>query len=454
MANPAPATLTVTEFTQRVKTLLEGTFHSVWVEGEISQLKVHRSGHVYLTLKDEDARLEAVVWRSTARNLEYQPGVGERVVAHGRVSLYAQRGSYQLVIQRLEPAGVGALQAAYEALKAKLGAEGLFAAERKRTLPFLPRAVGVVTSSTGAARRDIEAVVHRRSPQVPIVLYPATVQGPAAAAEIVRGLSILGQRADVDVIIVGRGGGSTEDLWAFNEESVVRAIADCPTPVISAVGHETDFTLADLVADWRSPTPSAAAERAVPVRDDLLYTVDLHLERMTQALRLTLERGRNRLARVGQRLVMGVNLAQGRRRFQGLMTRLNMGFSGHAAGATARLRATESRLLAVHPATRLAHSRQRLQAASGRLAVVGPLPVSQARADFREIAARLAALSPLASLERGYGITRSAGQIVRSHGDVAVGDPVEVLVHDGWFRAEVTETGPGLPTEPTHKEES
>jgi len=454
MADSTPTTLTVTEFTERVKTLLEGTFHSVWVEGEISQLKVHRSGHVYLTLKDEDARLEAVVWRSTAWKMQYQPGVGERVVARGRVSLYPQRGSYQLVIQGLQPAGIGALQAAYEALKAKLGAEGLFDDERKRPLPFLPRAVGVVTSATGAARRDIEAVVHRRCPQVPIILYPATVQGPGAAAEIVRGIEALAKRPDVDVIIAGRGGGSIEDLWAFNEEPVVRAIATCSKPIISAVGHETDFTLADFVADWRSPTPSAAAERAVPVRDDLLYTIDLNVERMTQAVRRTLERGRHRLTQAGQRLVTGVNLARGRRRLQGLSGRLDMAFQRHAVTAKTRLHVVEQRLATVHPAARLARSRQRLQAAVGRLAGVGPRAVSRARADFRETAARLAALSPLASLDRGYGIARSGGQIVRSHQDVTVGEPVEVLVHDGWFRAEVTDAGPGLPDTSNQKEKS
>jgi len=372
MADSTPKTLTVTEFTERVKSLLEGTFHSVWVEGEISQLKVHRSGHVYLTLKDEDARLEAVVWRSTAWKMKYQPGVGERVVARGRVSLYPQRGAYQLVIQGLEPAGVGALQAAYEALKAKLGAEGLFDEARKRALPFLPRAVGVVTSATGAARRDIEAVVHRRCPQVPIILYPATVQGPGAAAEIVRGIEVLAGRPEVDVIIAGRGGGSIEDLWAFNEEPVLRAIATCSKPIISAVGHETDFTLADFVADWRSPTPSAAAERAVPVRDDLLYTIDLNVERMTQALHRHLERGRHRLAHAGQRLVSGVSSAQGRRRLQGLIGRLDMAFQRQTVSAKKRMHVVEQRLTAIHPAARLARSRQRLQAAIGRLP--GPVP--------------------------------------------------------------------------------
>ena len=273
--------LTVSELTAEIKDLLEGTFVRVWVEGELTHLNVHRSGHVYLTLKDADARIDGVIWRSSVPRLAYRPEPGEQVVMRGQLNVYAPQGSYKLIVDAIEPAGLGARQAALEALKKTLAAEGLFDPQKKRAIPMLPRKVGVITSATGAARRDIESVIFRRSPQIPIVLYPAAVQGVNAVPEITAGLRVLGQRTDVDVIIVGRGGGSIEDLWAFNEEAVVRAIAACPIPVIGAVGRETDTSLSDLVADQRAPTPSAAAELAVPVRHDLLYTLDMMVEKMT-----------------------------------------------------------------------------------------------------------------------------------------------------------------------------
>ncbi|HET7102298.1 MAG TPA: exodeoxyribonuclease VII large subunit, partial [Terriglobia bacterium] len=254
---------TVAELSFSVKDLLETSFPDVWVTGEVSNFRAAASGHYYFTLKDTSAQLRAVCFRNQARYLKFKPQDGISVIARGRLSVYEARGEYQLYIEYLEPAGMGALQFAFEQLKKQLASEGLFDAARKKPLPALPRAIGVVTSASGAAVRDILRVIKRRFPNMNVFLYPATVQGSSAAGEIVEGIEYFNQHPIVDVMIVGRGGGSLEDLWPFNEEIVARAIAASSIPVISAIGHETDFTIADFVADLRAPTPSAAAELAV-----------------------------------------------------------------------------------------------------------------------------------------------------------------------------------------------
>lgn len=445
----AGAALSVSELTRQIKQLLESRIRNVWVEGEISQLKVHASGHVYLTLKDAEARIDAVIWRSTARGLRIRPRVGQQVLALGRISVYPPRGSYQLVIDRLQDAGDGALEAAFQQLRARLAAEGLFDPARKRPLPFLPRRVGVVTSPTGAARRDIEAVLHRRSPQIPIVLYPAQVQGDGAAADVVRGLEALARTEAVDVIIVGRGGGSVEDLWAFNEEVVARAIAASPVPVISAVGHETDVTIADLVADLRAPTPSAAAEAAVPVRDDLLEGLDALAERLDRAIHVRLERRRQQIDYLNGRLAAGLRFDDRRLALGNLDARLHRIMARQLGDAAHRLARLRTRLGEQHPEARIARARQALDRCRARLSELGPRPVAAARADLRVLAGRLQALSPLASLERGYSITRdAAGRVVRSATDVAVGDQIEILLRRGRLRGQVTAVEPGEREEP------
>ena len=308
--------LTVSEFTYRIKDVLETQLDYVRVKGELSQLTVHRSGHVYLSLKDADARIDGVIWKFSAQRLTYRPEVGENIVAAGRINVYAPHGSYKLVIDTLQPAGLGTRQIAFEKLKAQLRSEGLFEQHRKKQLPQLPRCVGVITSATGAARRDIESVVFRRSPQIPIELYPCNVQGDAAVSDLVQGLRRMDQQPHVDVIIVGRGGGSIEDLWAFNSEAVARAIDACQTPVISAVGHETDITIADYVADHRAATPSAAAEVAVPVRDDLLYTLDIFANRMTEQMERYIERQRSQILTLSLRIAALFDTSTSRRRLQ------------------------------------------------------------------------------------------------------------------------------------------
>src|SRR5438128_8454761 len=289
----------VTELTVRVRDLLEAEFFEVWVEGELSNCRVWTAGHLYFTLKDGASQIRAVIFRSALRYLKFKPADGLRVVARGRVSVYEPKGEYQLICEHLEPHGLGALQLAFDQLKKRLQEEGLFDAARKRPLPSLPRKIGIVTSLDGAAIRDIIKVLRRRYANAHLVICPARVQGEDAAPEIARALPQIGRVPGVDVVIVGRGGGSIEDLWAFNEEAVARAISRVPVPVISGVGHETDFTIADFVADLRAPTPSAAAELVVAAKDQFCNRIDTLRDRLRAAasvapgdtVRVTLSRG-------------------------------------------------------------------------------------------------------------------------------------------------------------------
>jgi exodeoxyribonuclease VII large subunit len=284
---PAPVArrvLTVSELTGHIRTLLEETFAEVWVEGELSNCKLWNTGHLYFTLKDRGAQIKGVMFRSAYRYLRFRPEDGLRVVARGRITLYDPKGEYQIVCEHLEPEGLGALQLAFDQLKQRLAAEGLFDARRKRPLPSLPRKIGVVTSLEGAAVRDIIKVLRGRYANAHIVIRPARVQGEGSAMDVARGIRAIGRVRGVDVVIVGRGGGSIEDLWTFNQEVVARAIAGCPVPTISAVGHETDVTIADFVADVRAPTPSAAAEMVVARKDDFCVRIDRLAQRVGSAM--------------------------------------------------------------------------------------------------------------------------------------------------------------------------
>lgn len=295
---PERKIFTVAELSFAVKDLLESSFPDVWVTGEVSNFRAAASGHLYFTLKDTSAQLRAVCFRNQARYLKFKPQDGLAVIARGHLSVYEARGEYQLYVEYLEPAGLGALQFAFEQLKQKLAAEGLFDVSRKRALPVLPRRIGIVTSPRGAAVRDILRVIRRRFANMDVLLYPATVQGDSAAAEIVEGIEYFNQHAMVDVVIVGRGGGSIEDLWPFNEESVARAIAKSQIPIISAVGHETDFTIADFVADMRAATPSAAAELVVHRKEDFLAEIQNRVRHLSQNLRLRVSEARQQLTQL------------------------------------------------------------------------------------------------------------------------------------------------------------
>lgn len=392
--------LRVAELVGAVRALVEDAVGRVWVLGEISNLRRAASGHLYFTLKDDAAQLRAVFFRGDAGRLAFDPADGLEVLAFGEVTVYGARGDLQLRVRQLEPRGQGALQLAFEQLRARLEAEGLFDAARKRPLPLLPRRIGVVTSRHGAAVRDVIEVTGRRWPSLPLLIADARVQGPGAELELVEALQLVTSRPAVDVVLLVRGGGSLEDLWPFNGEALARALVRCPVPVVSGVGHETDVTIADLVADARSPTPSAAAALVLPER---------------AALRERLERDRRRL--------------------RGAL-------SGRLAEARARL---EARLGALHrasPVARLVARRGRLARQVARLEAALRRRLDGARARFTLGAGRLDTLSPLAVLGRGYAIARRpGGGIVRAAAALAPGDAVEVRVASGSFDATVTRIG-------------
>jgi len=287
---------TVSALTRQVKEVLEMSLPRLWVEGEISNLKLHSSGHIYFTLKDESAQINCAMWRSRTNQLLFRPQDGMKILVEGEVQVYEKGGTYQLIIFQMQPAGVGALQLAFEELKKKLHAEGLFDEQFKKPIPAYPERIGIVTSSTGAAIRDIVSVVTRRFPAVQLILYPARVQGEGAAEEIAGAIRDLNEYGDVDVIIIGRGGGSLEDLWAFNEEIVARAIFDSSIPIVSAVGHEVDYSIADFVADQRAPTPSAAAEMVVKDRLELFGAVNYYQERLNNALEKVIKESKERIS--------------------------------------------------------------------------------------------------------------------------------------------------------------
>lgn len=426
----------VSELTQEIRGLLETRFREIWIEGELSNCKVWNTGHMYFTLKDGGAQMKAVMFRTAVRYLRFKPTDGLHVIARGQLGVYEPKGEYQIVCEHLEPQGLGALQLAFEQMKKKLQSQGLFDAARKRPLPALPRTIGIVTSLDGAALRDILKVLKRRAPGLSVLIRPARVQGEDAAADVATALRMIGRVPGVDVVIVGRGGGSIEDLWAFNEERVAKAIAACPVPVVSAVGHETDVTIADFVADLRAPTPSAAAEMVVAASDEFRARIDRLTGRLRAAARAGLQRRRT-----------AVHVLSSRRGLAGYQARVAMR-ARYAAELTHQLddamrsaveararsyRALRQRLEQRDLARRLASMHARLNAADGRL--TGAADRARHRADtrFRALAGRLENLSPLAVLGRGYAVCWNADKtaIVRSAATVAVGDAVRVTLADG-----------------------
>jgi exodeoxyribonuclease VII large subunit len=436
---------TVTELTVRVRDLLETEFFEIWVEGELSNCRLWNTGHLYFTLKDETAQIRGVIFRSALRYLKFKPTDGLRVVARGRLSVYEPKGEYQLVCEHMEPQGLGALQLAFDQLKTRLQQEGLFEAARKRPLPALPRKIGIVTSLDGAAIRDIIKVLRRRYANAHLVIRPARVQGDGAALEIARGVKAIGRVAGVDVVIVGRGGGSIEDLWAFNEEIVARAIAASPIPVISAVGHETDVTIADFVADLRAPTPSAAAELVVSRKDEFCGRIDRLEDRLRAAAR----------GRV-QRLSRRVHMVSGRPALAGYAGRVAMkgrraAELTHAlarvARATLAVRERRVQQLRRQLATfdlgrRLAGIRTRLVAGRGQLEQAMTARRHRAGAQLGSCASRLEAMSPLAVLGRGYAVAWNADRtrVLRDAAETAVGEQVRITLAKGELNCEVRST--------------
>jgi exodeoxyribonuclease VII large subunit len=399
-ADSTPRIYSVSAVTAYIKGRLEAdlTLQNLWLEGEISNWKPAPSGHIYFTLKDSEASIRCILWRSTVQRLSYLPSRdGEAILAHGRVSIYEPQGQYQFYVDELEPVGLGALHAQFEQLKARLAEEGLFDPARKRPLPLFPRRIGLVTSPIGAALRDILNVLRRRYPLVEVILSPTQVQGDEAPPQIVSALQALSRVEGVDIIILARGGGSLEDLWAFNDERVARAVAASPIPVVSGVGHETDFTIADFVADLRAPTPSAAAELATPDRGELARRVAHYRSRLAAAIEEAV---------AGQRRLL--------------------------AGEVRALRR-------LSPQTWIDGRRQRVDDLSRTAQATITHRLSLAHARLDGLGLRLSALNPAATLARGYAIVRRAddGRVVVSVGQVSSGDRLSVGVSDGQFDSTV-----------------
>jgi exodeoxyribonuclease VII large subunit len=438
-----PRALTVSQLTERIQGVLETEFLDVWVEGEVSNLKEASSGHWYFSLKDDAAQLRAVVWKTDARLVRFKPRDGMKVLARGSVRLYPPRGEYQLSVQALEPLGKGSLQQAFEDLKAKLGKEGLFDAARKRPLPMLPRRVGVVSSPTGAVIRDVVRVLRSRYANLEVLLYPARVQGEGASAEIEQGIRALNRIGGLDVILLARGGGSLEDLWAFNEEGVARAIAASRIPTISAVGHETDFTIADFVADFRAATPSAAAERVVQAKEELQARVTALERRRDGALRLQLARVRARVQAATAHRVFAAE--QGRlrvaaQRVDDLARRSEQALLRRAEDGGHHVRRLSERLSAFRLDRQLSARREALARHRDRLAAAGRATAERRRASLGRLAASLDGLSPLAVLSRGYALVwdEQNDALLRDAGETEAGRNLRIRLHRGALRATVT----------------
>ncbi|MEE9386883.1 MAG: exodeoxyribonuclease VII large subunit [Nannocystaceae bacterium] len=439
----APRTFSVAEAVRGADRCLGQTFGQIWVRGEVSNLRLPGSGHAYFTLKDKEAALPTAMFRSALQRVRFRLEEGQSLRVMGRLGLYPAQGRFQMYAERAEIAGLGDRMVALDQLKRKLAAEGLFAAERKRQLPRWPRIIGVVTSPDGAAVHDITKVIARRCPSR-VLLSPAVVQGDDAPRSLVAALARLSGVVGVDVIIVGRGGGSVEDLWAFNDEALARAVVACPVPVVSAVGHEVDTTICDLVADLRAATPSQAAEIVVLDRRELLSFLDSLERRLLAVMQRRLvdvqgrfERSRHALERCGRRIVTGQ-----RKRMVEAQGGLVREISGCVAKRRRRLEVARERLLAQHPRS-MAHSdRVRLVAARERLARLGDALVADSRLRLGRASAKLGALSPLAVLERGYAVAQTdRGRVVRSFADVAVGDAIELRLGHGRVRATVRSRG-------------
>jgi len=434
---------TVSRLNRQARGLLETRLGTVWVEGELSNFSRPASGHWYFSLKDANAQVRCAMFRQRNQMLGLTPRDGQQVLLRARVSVYEPRGDFQLIVEHLEEAGEGELRRRFEALKRRLAAEGLFEAGRKRPLPTLPRAVGVVTSPSGAALRDVLQVLRRRFPAVPVILYPVPVQGDGAAARIAAAIGLASARGEVDVLIVGRGGGSLEDLWAFNEEVVARAIVAASMPVVSAVGHEIDFTIADLAADLRAPTPSAAAELVVPDAAEWLRGLAGQSRRLAAAWQRRAAGWREDLAWSRRRLLQlhpALRLEREAQRLDDLDGRLKAALRLALAHRAHRLSARRGELAALSPAARIADLQRRSEVLAARLGPAARASLARLRLRLATAGRTLAGVSPLATLDRGYAIvTRLAdGRVLVDAAAAEVGDAVEARLARGRLRATIT----------------
>ena len=440
-----PRALTVSELTHQARHLLESSFMQVWIEGELSGFSRPSSGHWYFTLKDRKSQVRCAMFRGANQRIRELPRDGDQIRIRGKVTLYESRGDFQIIAEHLEPAGLGPLQQAYEELRNRLQAEGLFDRSRKSPLPSLPGHIGIVTSPTGAAIHDILTVLARRCPAIPVTLYPTAVQGKAATAEIVRAIELAQAHNVADVLIVGRGGGSLEDLWCFNEEAVARAIAACPIPTVSAVGHEVDFTIADFVADLRAPTPSAAAETVSPDQQDWLRQITKQEHRLTNAARQRLKTLDTKLRHLEARLRdPRRELQEKSQRMDELELRLEKAVHRYLERRSVQSQHLGRRLVMQSPRTRLADARRNLTQVNERLHHSLRLYLKHQQETLEHNAQALNLVSPLATLGRGYAIIRNQdGQIVRQAAVLSEGEEISARVADGSVMAKVTQIKSG-----------
>ena len=432
---------TVSDLTARIRELLAKNFTDVTVQGEISNCRAGASGHYYFTLKDERAQVRCVLFKQQQRGMKFLPEDGIKVTVRGSVSVYEARGEYQIYVESIEPAGRGALQLAFEQLKKRLEAEGLFDAKRKKALPLLPSRIGLITSPTGAAVRDVVRILKRRFPNVHLTLYPVRVQGDGSAAEIVVGLGYFSKQLPVDVILLVRGGGSLEDLWSFNEESVARAIAASGIPVISGVGHETDFTIADFVADVRASTPSAAAELVVQTRrefDKHVFDLQARLEGSLRYRVLELSRKVHALdGRRGFRRPLDL-LRQQRQRTDELTSRLALGLRARLEGSRKRLHTSRLQVASFDFRAKIGVLQLRLQRVTQELGAREERLLRQRRERWERLTLQLQERSPLKVLERGYAIaTDAGGKVLTSVEQVQIGETIVIQLHRGRLNSEV-----------------
>ena len=446
MEQGARIVFTVSKLTAAIKKLIEDAFPFVWLTGEISNFTVASSGHFYFTLKDDNAQIQAVMFKGQNRVLKFRPENGMSVTGLGRISLYEPRGAYQIIMEVLEPKGLGGLHAAFDALKKKLFDEGLFDEEKKKPLPFLPKTIGLVTSPTGAVIRDFITIAHRRFPGIRIRLAPVRVQGKGAEDEISRAVSLLNRLDDIDVIVLARGGGSLEDLWPFNTETAARAIASSVHPVVSAIGHETDYTISDFAADLRAPTPSAAAELIIPLRQDVeneIIALDLMLKKEIQK---KIEDQRTRIGQLVKQLPQPFKrVSELRLRVDDLFFRLHRMVKSRINNGREKNAYASARINSQNPLKHLARLNEKKISLDKQLCSCMKKLLDKKKDSLNLLDEKLAAMSPVSILKRGYSITRLpvTQTIVTSETQVSVGNDIEVILHEGVLSCSITDKNKG-----------
>jgi exodeoxyribonuclease VII large subunit len=440
---PQKEVYSVSRLNSEVRALLEGSFPLLWVEGEISNLARPSSGHLYFSLKDSRAQVRCAMFRNRNQLLRFRPDNGMQVLIRARVGLYEGRGEFQLVAEHMEESGDGALRRAYEELKQKLEHEGLFDASVKKPIPALPRAIGIITSPSGAAIRDVLSVLKRRFPALPVIIYPAAVQGNNAAREMVEMIRLAEQRQECDVLLITRGGGSLEDLWAFNEEILARAIHDCQLPVVSAVGHEIDFTITDFVADYRAPTPSAAAEHLSPDQGEWMDMLLQKLRILQKSSQHHLQQSRQQLQHFNTRLMQlhpGVQLKQWSQHLDELEMRYQLSIQHQLDKKRFKLERTSSYLMRYSPANRLTQLQQRTEQLWHRLQQTMNGKISNSKLSLSTLTRTLDSISPLATLDRGYSILlKEDSTIIHDQQQVQEGEQVTARLAKGQLKLRVQE---------------